>query len=73
MNPLEVVLGKSKSYKLPKIKDIDNDKFTLTIIYEGDGGPSLPTFIGFNTLSSEFTVSPNDEKYVGSHLMSLIL
>jgi protein-tyrosine phosphatase len=73
-SPLTVYLYVKSKYKLPKIKDLNNDSPYCSISYLVQGllAP-LPLFVSLNSISFELRINPSEVEHVGFHHFHITL
>lgn len=71
-----LILGAQLTLNLPKVKDVDDDTFTLEVFYKDEAGlitATLPGFITFDSQKNLFEFNPDQEKYLGLYHLILNL
>lgn len=74
-SPLTVYLLVKSKYKLPAIKDQDQDNPSVSIVYyvKGLAQAALPTFVTFNNMTMDLNIAPTELEEVGTHNFQIIL
>jgi hypothetical protein len=74
-SPLKVYLLVKNKVKFPAIKDPDNDKGSMSLVYflKGIAQPALPNFIIFNARSLNMAIYPTELEEVGIHSFRIYL